>query len=87
MGNKILTDKQLHDLRGDIKAGRVMIVDKAHYYQLEAQAKSQPALLARLKAARCPYCDMACGETGSDLRHCRWCDEAKVIIASAEDKT
>ncbi len=31
---------------GDIEEGVSMIVEKNHYYQLEAQAKSQPDLLA-----------------------------------------
>ncbi len=40
MGKPILTDKQLYGLRDDIEAGIVMIVDKDHYYQLEARAKA-----------------------------------------------
>ena len=45
---EILTDKQLYDLRDDIGAGLVMIVDKKHYYQL---SNAHDALVAACENA------------------------------------
>ena len=55
-----LTPKQLQQLRDDITSGVSMIVEKEHYYRLEAQANSQPALLAACEAIK----ELACIDQG-----------------------
>ena len=46
----------------DIEEGISLIAEKSHYYQLEAQAKSQPALLAA-----CKMCFTACYMNSADF--------------------
>ena len=63
-----LTPKQLQQLHDDIRNGVCMIVEKEHYYQLEAQAKSQPALLAACEDGYNRICKLQNAKTRPSAR-------------------
>lgn len=61
-----LSAYQMKTLHDDIMAGKVLIVDKAHYYELEARTKSQHDLLEACEDAMDKLCYICSGFCSCD---------------------